>query len=115
MSKPFRRCNIDATCSHRLQLLRQCNALQKLDSVIMELSLKLLGNGPKSMADLCNEMYQDGLVRRSKLPVRDHLRAANGALAWLTARPETFDVYQPNPDEKGVWNVRLHDGGACSR
>jgi hypothetical protein len=33
----------------------------------------------------------------------------------LTVRPEAFDVYQPNPDEKGVSNVRLHNGGACSR
>ena len=97
------------------KLRRQCNVLQNLDSAIMELSLKLLGNGPKSMGDFCNEMYQDGLVLRNKLPVRDHFRAANGALAWLTARPETFDVDQPHPDKKGFWNVRLHDGGACAR
>ena len=86
---------------------RACTVLQRLDSVILELSLKLLGKGPKAMAIFCEEMYQGGPA------VKAHLKAA-GAKAWLMARPETFDVYQPNPDDKLAWNVRLRDGGACS-
>jgi hypothetical protein len=90
------------------KLLRQCNALQALDSRIMELSVELLGNGPKSMANFCTEMYQDDPA------VKAHLQAA-GAKEWLMARPETFVVYRPNPDDKKLtWNVRLRDQGACS-
>jgi hypothetical protein len=74
----------------------------------MELSLRILGNGPKAMNIFCAEMYQDGPA------VKGHLQAA-GAKEWLMARPETFDVYQPNPDDqKLTWNVRLRGQGACS-
>ncbi len=89
------------------KLLRQCNASQALDSRIMELSVALLGNGPKLIANFCAEMYQDDPA------VKTHLRAA-GPKEWLMARPETFVVYRPNPDDKLAWNVRLRDQGAGS-